>query len=319
MANLVKHISRDIPILLVEHDIDRVFALADRVTVMNEGRVLVDGTADDARNSSAVQQVYIGGGAAARTVTSRDDASARTSAAAHARDAVDAYYGKSHIVQGASLILREREFVALLGRNGAGKSTLLKTIIGIVRAGGGRITLGDDELTALPAATIARLGIGYVPQGRGLFAGMSVRDNLELGSLKRRSGSGDRLERSSAFSNSSRDSSHGSTPRRTSSRAASSRWSPWRVRCRAMCGCCCSTSRSKGSRRRWSTNCSTRSTSCETRSSMVIVEHNLDLVLALADRAYVLERGSVVYEGRGVRLCATISNCDAAYLLDVRI
>src|SRR5258708_1301065 len=64
VAQLIKHISRDIPILLVEHDIDRVFALADRVTVMNEGRVLVDGTAADARNSSAVQEVYIGAGAA---------------------------------------------------------------------------------------------------------------------------------------------------------------------------------------------------------------------------------------------------------------
>jgi ABC-type branched-subunit amino acid transport system ATPase component len=64
VAGLVKRISRDIPVLLVEHDIDRVFALADRVTVMNEGRVLVDGTADDARNSRAVQD-YIGVGTAA--------------------------------------------------------------------------------------------------------------------------------------------------------------------------------------------------------------------------------------------------------------
>src|SRR5947207_3845207 len=63
VAQLIKRISTDLPVLLVEHDIDRVFALADRVTVMNEGRVLVDGTAADARDSSAVQAVYIGAGA----------------------------------------------------------------------------------------------------------------------------------------------------------------------------------------------------------------------------------------------------------------
>src|SRR5262249_56654171 len=62
---IVKRISTDLPVLLVEHDIDRVFQLADRVTVMNEGRVLLDGTVDDARSSAKVQQIYIGSGAAA--------------------------------------------------------------------------------------------------------------------------------------------------------------------------------------------------------------------------------------------------------------
>ena len=65
VGGLIKRISADLPVLLVEHDIDRVFALADRVTVMNEGKVLVDGTADDARESQAVREVYIGSGTAA--------------------------------------------------------------------------------------------------------------------------------------------------------------------------------------------------------------------------------------------------------------
>src|SRR5204863_540294 len=64
VAQLIKRISADIPVLLVEHDIDRVFALADRVTVMNEGKVLVDGTAANARESPIVQQIYIGSGVA---------------------------------------------------------------------------------------------------------------------------------------------------------------------------------------------------------------------------------------------------------------
>src|SRR5439155_26622708 len=76
VSRLVKRISQDVPVLLVEHDIDRVFALADRVTVMNEGRVLVDGTAADARGSRAVQEIYIGTGTAvlAASVRGRDRA-----------------------------------------------------------------------------------------------------------------------------------------------------------------------------------------------------------------------------------------------------
>ena len=304
VANLIKHISRDIPILLVEHDIDRVFALADRVTVMNEGRVLVDGTADDARNSSAVREVYIGGGAAARTVAVRDGASALRPPLL-TLDAVDAYYGKSHIVQGASLALREREFVALLGRNGAGKSTLLKTIIGIVRAGGGRITLGDDELTALPAASIARLGIGYVPQGRGLFAGMSVRDNFELGRLKRRFGTG--TGTSTAWSDERileffpRLKSRLDTPADFLSggeqqMVAVARALSGHVRVLLL------DEPFEGLAPAVVDELFDAFDQLRSEVSMVIVEHNLDLVLALADRAYVLERGSVVYEGDALAL-----------------
>jgi len=82
------------------------------------------------------------------------------------------------------------ERIALLGRNGAGKSTLLKTLIGIAPAASGSIKLARNELAGLSSAEHARLGMGYVPQGRGLFAGMSVAQNLELGGLRRRTGNG---------------------------------------------------------------------------------------------------------------------------------
>src|SRR5260370_42185603 len=80
--------------------------------------------------------------------------------------------------------------VALLGRNGAGKSTLLKTLIGIAPPENGSIKLSGEEIARLASAPIARRGIGYVPQGRGLFAGMTVADNLALGRLKRQTGAG---------------------------------------------------------------------------------------------------------------------------------
>ena len=98
---------------------------------------------------------------------------------------VNAFYGKSHILNDATLDVREGEIVALLGRNGAGKSTLLKTLAGLVPPASGTIEYEGRNIAGLPAPDIARLGIGYVPQGRGLFAGMTVADNLALGRLAR--------------------------------------------------------------------------------------------------------------------------------------
>ncbi len=185
---IIKRISSDLPVLLVEHDIDRVFALADHVTVMNEGRVLLDGTVEDARSSKKVQEIYIGSGAAAVAAKPRET-SAKTSALLTV-GGVDTFYGKSHILNGVNFTLHNNEIIALLGRNGAGKSTLLKTLVGIAPASNGSIKLADAELVGRASAECARLGIGYVPQGRGLFAGMSVEHNLELGGLKRQTGNG---------------------------------------------------------------------------------------------------------------------------------
>jgi branched-chain amino acid transport system ATP-binding protein len=175
-------------VLLVEHDIDRVFQLADHITVMNEGRVLLDGTVDEARASAMVQEVYIGSGATEVAARPRETA-ARVNALLTVNN-VDTFYGKSHILNDVNFTLHENEIMALLGRNGAGKSTLLKTLVGIAPASHGSIRLSDSELIGNLSAQNARLGIGYVPQGRGLFAGMSVEQNLELGGLKRQTGNG---------------------------------------------------------------------------------------------------------------------------------
>ena len=185
---LIKAISADLPVLLVEHDIDRVFALADAVTVMNDGEVLVDGSVDDARRSPRVQQVYIGSGTHA--LAGRHRASAARDTTLLRLDRVNTFYGKSHILRDVGLDVHDGEIVALLGRNGAGKSTLLKTIVGITAPATGTVELGGASLAGRPSAEIARRGIAYVPQGRGLFAGMSVAENMELGRLKRRNRAG---------------------------------------------------------------------------------------------------------------------------------
>jgi branched-chain amino acid transport system ATP-binding protein len=188
VAALVKTISARIPVLLVEHDIDRVFQIADIVTVMNEGSVLVHGSVDDARNNAKVREIYIGSGSA--HVTAHVPPSAAGATTLLSVEKLDTFYGKSHIINDVSLDVSENEIVALLGRNGAGKSTLLKTLIGIAPPENGSIKLSGEEIARLASAPIARRGIGYVPQGRGLFAGMTVADNLALGRLKRQTGAG---------------------------------------------------------------------------------------------------------------------------------
>jgi urea ABC transporter ATP-binding protein UrtE len=90
-------------------------------------------------------------------------------------------YGPVRIVQGVSLAVEQGEILAVIGRNGVGKTTLMKTLIGSIAAMRGRIELRGQEITGLGSARRARLGIGYVPQGRGIFARMSVADNLALG------------------------------------------------------------------------------------------------------------------------------------------
>ncbi len=90
-------------------------------------------------------------------------------------------YGRVRIVNDVSMQARPAEIVAVIGRNGVGKTTLIKTIMGILPAVEGRIAFGDTDITAMSATARARLGIGYVPQGRGIFTRMTVAANLALG------------------------------------------------------------------------------------------------------------------------------------------
>ena len=132
VSNLVKNVAANIPVLIVEHDIDRVLGFSQRVTVMNQGEVLMTGTPDAVRADRRVQEIYTGTGIAARSSTAAASATARAARRCCASKRVNTFYGKSHILNDATLDVREGEIVALLGRNGAGKSTLLKTLAGLV-------------------------------------------------------------------------------------------------------------------------------------------------------------------------------------------
>lgn len=103
-------------------------------------------------------------------------------------DDIHAGYGGSPVLQGITLTVGEGEVVAILGRNGAGKSTLLRAIVGLIPLDTGRVHLGETELTRRAAHERVRHGIGYVPQGRDIFPGLSVLDNLKVAAY----GSGNR-------------------------------------------------------------------------------------------------------------------------------
>ncbi|HEY7663106.1 MAG TPA: ABC transporter ATP-binding protein [Xanthobacteraceae bacterium] len=93
---------------------------------------------------------------------------------------VNAYYGDSHVLRGVSLAVAEGEVVCLLGRNGAGKTTTILTIMGYLKPRPGRILYRDRDITELPPHAVARLGFGFVPQERGIFASLTVRENLTV-------------------------------------------------------------------------------------------------------------------------------------------
>jgi branched-chain amino acid transport system ATP-binding protein len=297
VSNLIKNVAANIPVLIVEHDIDRVLGFSQTVTVMNQGQVLMTGTPEAVRADRRVQEIYTGTGIP-EVEHSRTDEARQDAAQVLRFEGVNTFYGKSHILHDATLDVREGEIVALLGRNGAGKSTLLKTLAGLVPLASGTIEYDGRNIAGLPAPDISRMGIGYVPQGRGLFAGMTVRENLSLGRLARKT-----------------DGSNGVV------------WSEERILeyfprlkermdvaadylsggeqqmvavARAMSGnvkLLLLDEPFEGLAPTVILELFKVFDLLRRHTSIVIVEHNLDLVLALADRVFALERGAVFHQG----------------------
>ncbi len=306
VSRLVSTIACNIPVLIVEHDIDRVLALSQRVTVMNQGQVLMSGTPDEVRADERVQQVYTGTGTP--PVTGRSAGAAGERPLLLRMEGVNAYYGKSHILENAALDVREGEIVALLGRNGAGKSTLLKSLCGLLPPASGRIEFEGRNLAGLSAPDIARAGIGYVPQGRGLFAGMTVAENLALGRLARKT-----------------DSSHGVAwseeriyevfPRLAERRhLAADYLSGGEQQMAAVARALSGNVRLllldepfEGLAPTVVQELFSVFDRLRGQVSIVIVEHNLDLVLALADRVFALERGAVFHTGPAAPLLTDLT------------
>ena len=140
-VRLLKNISRGRTTIMIDHDMDALFELAERVTVLQEGRVLVEGTPDEIKANPR-----------------RAGSLSRRSAGAMSLlevDGLNSYYGDSHILFDVSLRVERHEVVALLGRNGAGKSTTLKSLMGVVRPASGSVRFDGDEFAGKPSHAIA--------------------------------------------------------------------------------------------------------------------------------------------------------------------
>lgn len=98
---------------------------------------------------------------------------------------IHTYYGKIHALKGISLTVEEGEIVTLIGANGAGKTTTLRTISGLIRPRQGSVVLNNEDIAKYAAHDLVFKGLAMVPEGRGIFAKMSVRENLEMGAYSR--------------------------------------------------------------------------------------------------------------------------------------
>lgn len=96
---------------------------------------------------------------------------------------VHTYYGNIHALKGISITVKDGEIVTLIGSNGAGKSTSLRTISGIIHAREGKVLLDGKDITHAEPHNIVRMGIGHVPEGRGIFPKLTVQENLEMGAF----------------------------------------------------------------------------------------------------------------------------------------
>ena len=101
------------------------------------------------------------------------------------------HYGESHVLRGVSIAIARGEAVGLLGRNGMGKTTLIRTLMGLVRPSGGSLAVGGRDASRMPSDRVARSGIAYVPEGRGIFPNLTVRENLRVAARKGRGGRDD--------------------------------------------------------------------------------------------------------------------------------
>ncbi len=217
-------------------------------------------------------------------------------------DGLHTYYGASHILQGVSLRVEAGEIAALLGRNGAGKTTTVNAIIGFVPSRQGHVRVGGTDVTGWPPHRIAQLGVGLVPQGRGVFPTLTVRENITLAA--RRAGAGGwTLDRvlgtfpplAARLNHLGAQLSGGEqqmlaigralmlNPRLVLFDEPSEGLAPLIV---AEIGRVIGDLRAEG-------------------LGVLLVEQNLSLALGLADRVYVMNRGQVVYEGTGEGLEAS--------------
>jgi ABC-type branched-subunit amino acid transport system ATPase component/ABC-type branched-subunit amino acid transport system permease subunit len=182
VADLIKRLAETHAVLLIEHDIDRVLAISDRISVLHQGRIIADGKPAEVAANPEVIAAYLGASKGSEQQTQPAVvrlAHASSHVLLDAR-AIAVGYSGSTVLSGVNLTVHEGEAVALLGRNGVGKTTALRALTGSLPLNAGAITFNGVSLNGLKPYQINRLGISLVPEGRRLFPNLTVMENLQL-------------------------------------------------------------------------------------------------------------------------------------------
>ncbi|MEN6363686.1 MAG: ATP-binding cassette domain-containing protein [Rectinema sp.] len=191
LAALIRKIrDRGITVILIEHDMKMVVNLADRITVLDCGKKLAEDGPREIQENKAVIEAYLGGNIKMQAAESKYAGVSAGEKPVLSLNNIDGCYGAVHVLKNITFSVARGEFVALIGANGAGKTTLLKTISGMLPPRSGSIEYEGQRIEHMSSDRLVRRGLVHVPEGRGIFPALTVRENIMMGAFLRKDKAG---------------------------------------------------------------------------------------------------------------------------------